>query len=346
MNSYDNIPIENIYYMLCYSWDRLEAKNIVNVSQCGSKNIYDLLSRILVTLLNKLIKKGFYREYKLTYEETQTLKGKINFDDSLKRNSFRNGRAYCCFDEFDRNITHNQIIKATVYNLLRYSDLSKENRENLRIIYKYFEGIKDIKLDNRIFFKAKIHKNNKEYDFILQICRLVYDNLLINEKNGEKKFSDFVRDEKAMALLFENFIRNFYKKELHNVKVYRQDIKWDIEGEKDRYLPKMQTDINIDFGNTLAIMDTKYYKNPFRENYGVKKLKSENLYQIYSYIMNIDKSNYDEIKGALLYPLANDELNLKYNISGYDIHILSVDLSKEWMEIHERLIEIAEKLRE
>ena len=129
--------------MLCYSWDRLEEKDIVNVSQCGSKNIYDLLSRILVTLLNKLIKKGFYREYKLTYEETQTLKGKINFDDSLKRNSFRNGRAYCSFDEFDRNITHNQIIKATVYNLLRYSDLSKENRENLRIIYKYFEGIKD-----------------------------------------------------------------------------------------------------------------------------------------------------------------------------------------------------------
>ena len=43
--------------------------------------------------------------------------------------------------------------------------------------------------------------------------------------------------------------------------------------------------------------------------------------RIYSYIMNIDKSNYDVIKGALLYPLANDELNLKYNISGYDIPV-------------------------
>lgn len=326
--------------MLCYAKNRLKADAIVSVSQQDYKNLYDLFGEILYNELSALIKKGFYREYIIISDETSTLKGKINFDESLKKNSFMNGRAFCTFDEFNYDIVHNQIIKATILSLLKYSDLRKENRENLKKIYKYFHYISNIKVDNRAFERAKIHKNNYHYGFILEICRLIFDNLLINEKTGEKSFKNLIRDEKAMAYIFEDFVRNFYKIELEDVKVYRKAIKWDTKGEVDSYLPIMETDITLEKGEYLAIIDTKYYKEPLAINYNKEKIRINNLYQIYAYVQNIKKDKYKKVVGALLYPLTDGELNLKYNIGGYDFHVFSVDLNKSWREIHSRLLEI------
>lgn len=341
MNNYDKIPIENIYYMLCYAKNRLKANAINKVSQQDYKNLYDLFGEILYNELSSLIKKGFYHEYIPIDDETSTLKGKINFDESLKKNTFMNGRAFCTFDEFTNDIIHNQIIKATLLLLIRYSDLRNENRENLKRIYKYFYYISNIKLDNRAFDKAKIHKNNYNYGFILEICKLIFDNLLINEKTGERSFKELIKDEKAMAYIFEEFVRGFYKKELEDVKVYRRIIKWNTFGEIDSYLPIMETDITLEQGESLAIIDTKYYKEPLAISYNKEKIRINNLYQIYAYVQNIEKYKYKKVVGALLYPLTDDELNLKYNIGGYDFYIFSVDLNKPWREIHNRLLEIS-----
>ncbi len=34
-----------------------------------------------------------------------------------------------------------------------------------------------------------------------------------------------------MAYLFENFVRNFYKRELKGCKVYRENINWDTDDD-------------------------------------------------------------------------------------------------------------------
>ena len=52
MNNYDKIPIENIYYMLCYAKNRLKANAINKVSQQDYKNLYDLFGEILYNELS------------------------------------------------------------------------------------------------------------------------------------------------------------------------------------------------------------------------------------------------------------------------------------------------------
>lgn len=329
--------------MLCYAKNRLSPNEIKKVSQQDYKNLYDLFGEILYNELSSLIKKGFYREYALVQDETFSLKGKVNFDQSLKRNSFMNGRAYCSFDEFSYDIIHNQIIKASLLLLLKYSDLREENRNNLKRIYNYFNYISNIKIDNRAFEKAKIHRNNYHYGFILEICRLIFDNLLIDENIGKKSFRNLIRDEKAMAYIFEEFVRNFYKTELKYSKVYRKLIKWDTVGEVDSYLPVMETDITLEKDDALAIIDTKYYKEPLAVNYNKEKIRINNLYQIYAYVQNIKKDKYKKVVGVLLYPLTGEPLNLKYNICGYDFYVFSIDLNKPWRDIHDRLLQLGER---
>lgn len=341
------IPIRNIYYMLCYAWDRLEEKDIVDVEAIDSTDLYELFTRVIVSDLNYLIKRGFYRQYSDLSEETKCIRGKLNFGKSLKNLSFINGKAFCEHDELNYNILHNQIIKTTMSILLNYKELDNNLKDKLMVLYQYFIDIDEIKLTDTTFSSLKLHKNNIYYSFLLNICELIYRNLLVDEKDGKTKFKDFFEDEKQMAYLFENFVRNFYKRELKNYKVFRENINWDSDDalyQYNKFLPIMQTDITVESNNRKIIIDTKYYKEVLNSNYDSKKVKSDNLYQIFAYLKNNEQKDGLNLKseGILLYPEVVDGISLDYNIQNHKIMIRTINLNNEWKEIHDNLLKIIE----
>lgn len=110
----------------------------------------------------------------------------------------------------------------------------------------YFEAIASIKLTAADFKNIKLNKNNQYYGFVLNICQILYENLLLNEEDGRVLFKDFERDDKAMAYLFENFVRNFYKREYPEFRVWSENIHWDTEDADINFLLIMKTDISIE----------------------------------------------------------------------------------------------------
>ena len=50
-----NIPIQNIYIMLIYSWQKHNEKDIVNVDLEGQTNLQDLFAKILINGINLII---------------------------------------------------------------------------------------------------------------------------------------------------------------------------------------------------------------------------------------------------------------------------------------------------
>lgn len=334
------IPIKNLYYMLCYAWGHLAEKDMADVAREDEKDIKHLLTRILLVKLRSLIKRGFYREYKSYQEETGTLKGRILFQESINTFAFKRGKMHCEFEEMTHDIVHNQVIKSTLFSLLQNQQLDKQLKEEIQQLYPYFAEVAVIKLNLSIFQEVKLHRSNQHYRFVLDICRFLYESLLLKENNGESQFADFERDPKAMARLFEEFVRNFYKKEMPEYKVYRENIYWDAEGENTNYLPLMQTDISLESSDRKIIMDTKYYQNTLTQNLGSQKLISGNLYQLFSYLSNHKKAEGKEIIGMLLYPKTGKELMLAYRIKEFSVKINTVDMNRDWLSIHTRLKEI------
>ncbi|KON87942.1 restriction endonuclease [Sporosarcina globispora] len=334
------IPIKNLYYMLCYAWGHLAEKDMADVAREDEKDIKHLLTRILLVKLRSLIKRGFYREYKSYQEETGTLKGRILFQESINTFSFKKGKMHCEFEEMTHDIVHNQVIKSTLFSLLQNQQLDKQLKEEIQQLYPYFAEVVVIKLNLSIFQDIKLHRSNQYYRFVLDICRFLFESLLLNEDNVESQFADFERDPKAMARLFEEFVRNFYKKEMQQYKVYRENIYWDAEGENTNYLPMMQTDISLENNERKIIIDTKYYQNTLTQNFGSKKLISGNLYQLFSYLSNHRKAEGKETVGMLIYPKTGKELMLAYRIKEFSVKINTVDLNRDWLSIHTRLKEI------
>ncbi|MGI6521364.1 MAG: 5-methylcytosine-specific restriction endonuclease system specificity protein McrC [Fermentimonas sp.] len=338
------IPIQNIYYLLCYAWNKLEEKDIVNVNEIDSTELVDLFAKVLTNSCSRLLKQGLDRYYVEHEDIVMGVKGKFNFTATIKQNILPLSKTVCIYDEFDYNILHNQILKTTIEKLLRTKNLDALIKDELRKVYLKFPPISEIVIRKAMFNQIRLHRNNYHYDFILKVCQIVNENLFIDESKGNYKFKDFTRDEKAMARLFEAFVKNFYKIET-NLSVSSDYIEWQFESdnvEDIEMLPIMRTDITLRSENRKIIIDTKYYKEAFQTRYDKQKINSSNLYQLFSYLNNqvTDSEITRNCEGILLYPSIRDDFMYSYKYKNHKIRVMSINLNQNWQKIETDLSNI------
>ncbi|WP_338792523.1 5-methylcytosine-specific restriction endonuclease system specificity protein McrC [Bernardetia sp. MNP-M8] len=350
------IPIKNIYYLLCYAWNKLDESQRINVSIDDKTELLDLFAKVLITATKVLLKRGIDRDYIENVQEINAVKGKLQVSQTLKQNLLSKQKTVCSFDDFSFNILQNQILLSTIQRLINTRNIDRNLKTELIFLQKKLpQTIEKIELKNSLFSQVKIHRNNRFYGFVMNVCYIIFENTLPSEseKDNEKRdkgsyiFSDFTRDERKMNQLFEAFIRNFYKIEQTKfITVKKEIIKWDFENdlEADTYLPRMETDISLENETEKIIIDAKYYQETMKKNYGKDKIQSTNLYQLFSYLLNQEDGNEKTItaKGILLYPTIEKEYNLSYQFKNHQIQIKTLNLNADWREIEKRLKEIIE----
>lgn len=338
-----SIPIQNIYYLLCYAWNKLDERDILDVPVEDCNKIIDLLAKVLTSAVTHLLKRGLDRDYIEHHEDRSTLRGKVAIYPSLRRNLFVHGRAHCHFDDLHYNILHNQILKTTIRKLILCKALDLDLKDQLVLLYRRLHGIEEINLNLKAFRSVHLHRNNCFYDFTLQICELIYENSLVAEGTGDTIFRDFIQDEGRMRKLFEEFVRNFYRIEQKEFIVGREDICWlaeEVSVGAKAFLPIMRTDISLESKERKIIIDTKFSKDTLQEYFGKKSVKSENLYQLFSYMMNCACKGgvHEHCEGILLYPSVDSTPPLHYRIHGHNVSVLTINLNQDWRGIHRDLL--------
>ena len=339
------IPIENIYYLLCYAWNTLDEKEQVKVSVDDKTDLVDLFAKILINGTRMLLKRGIEKNYVTETLELAGVKGKLELGPTLKSGLFTKQRTICTIDEFSGNILSNQILLSTLYRLIRTKDLDTGLKRQIKPLVWMFDGIQTIELSRRAFSQVRLHRNNRFYAFLIKVCQIIYENTLPTEKPGEWFFVDFLRDERKMNKLFESFLLNFYKRGFPQWYVRSEQLSWQFDvAEKDHaeYLPRMITDISIDTPEQKIIIDAKYYREALATFHGNEKVKSVNLYQLFSYLLNQRSEDPRSwlTRGILIYPTTTQELNLTYKYHQHPIQIKTLNLNMHWKKIEERLNEI------
>jgi 5-methylcytosine-specific restriction enzyme subunit McrC len=208
-----SIPIQNLYHLLTYAWNHLEAAEQVNVTAEPNDGILELLARVLIQGTTSILKRGLARAYMAKQELTGQLRGKLLITESVRQNTFPRARAWCAFDELSYDIEPNRLLKATLYILFTSNDLDGQLAREIRGLY---HRLGDVTLqpvqDLRVFDQVRLNRNTAHYGLLLSICHLVHEQAMLSQQTGERMFRDFVRDEGRMARLFERFVFNFYQR--------------------------------------------------------------------------------------------------------------------------------------
>jgi 5-methylcytosine-specific restriction enzyme subunit McrC len=328
------IPIRNIYYLLCYAWNRLAEKEFCNVATAGVTELADLLARVLITGVHRLSRRGLERGYQEHHDEIVTIRGTADLIETYTRFLERHGRASCRFDELSTDTPQNRIVKAAIRTLAAVKNIDHAHRSQLRHLARRLTDVADVPLSRDVFRSARLHANNRHYGFLVGVAGLIFRSAVPDEKAGGYKFRDFSRDRQEMARLFESFIFTFVRVERPELAVSRDVLEWDASSNDDpelTYLPSMRTDISVRAPERTLIIDAKYYEETLQQYYDRKSIHSANLYQLVAYLKNLEQGEgADRVaEGMLVYPVTSQPIDLTYQIQGHKLRVYTLDLGRD-----------------
>ena len=197
------IPIQNIYYMLSYAFQTLQAENYKDLATENFHNTAELCAAILDKGIGIQLKHGLRRDYVSKSESLSTLQGKLNISESIKTQTMLKKQMICTYDEFSTNIQFNQIIKSTVLLLLK-ANITNSRKKSLRKLLLFFSDVNEIDL-HFVNWNQQYNRSNQSYQMLIGMCYLVYKGLLTTQNNGTTKLMDFY-DRQRLCRLYEKFL--------------------------------------------------------------------------------------------------------------------------------------------
>ena len=284
-----------------------------NLASLKTQNLplLEIFISMFLCELEALVKKGIKSDYVALEENLNFLKGKLNINEQIKRNSIHKERFYVGYSEFLSDIKINRIIKTTLKFLYKKSNSSK-NQQKIRELLFIFDEVSECEDYKNFFAKLVINRQVKHYEQTLLWCKI----FLLNNS-----FTPHKGDDIALALLFdmnalfESYVGNFIKKSFPGT-ILQHSEKHLVEDPKSF---KLRPDIFLE-GKFIA--DTKW-KIISSSN----DISQADLYQLYAY-----GKKHECDKLHLIYPKIDDirQKTIKFR---YDdemwLEILYFDLEKD-----------------
>lgn len=347
------IPIRNLWHMCLYAWNEVPFNSHWTLDAAEDAPTLDaLLASILAGLVQQRLRIGLGRDYVNESQLIRGIRGRIDFGESLKRQAFEHGQAYCEFQQYSANSPKNQIIRSTLVRLVQTGnfgpDQAKANelRHTLRALTRALDGINLVELKPDFIRRQQFGRNDADYRLMLSVCELILLRQMPSEQAEQFPFPAIDRETLVLHNIYERFVANFYRTHLHGWKVIRQkQLNWH-DKSRSPLMPSLRPDLVMEEDATgrLVILDTKFTAQSLVENqWGNQTFDSSHLYQIYAYLRTQEhlSERYQLATGILLYPLVHGkQLSEKIELENHVMRIESVDLTRRWQDIEQRLLEI------
>ena len=319
-----HILIHNIYYMLSYAFQTLNRSDDEDMAPEAFENIHNLFAAILSKGIGVQLKQGLYRTYLNRQENLSTLRGRIVMPGTIQNRLARRQVLTCEYDELSENNLFNQILKTTTLLLIRHGQVQPLFKDALRQKLLFFSNVDTVDPQMIRWGDIRFQRNNQSYRMLLGICQLTLEGLLLTTEKGEQRLAAFL-DDQRMCRLYEKFL---------------------LDDGVSALLPIMQTDITLQKGNHVLIIDAKYYSHTLQSQYDRHTVHSGNLYQIFTYVKNREYAFGDalhSVSGLLLYARTDEAMqpDNTYSMHGSRISVSTLDLNRPFEEIRGRLDGIA-----
>lgn len=303
--------LDNLVFMLSYT-NKLKIKNPDSavISKSANPFIEILISSYANTLLSALLT-NIPHDYEVQNETLRFIKGKIDFRNNIKHNSFNRSKVYCVFDEFKEDSLLNQVFKFVSYALLDISKVA-ETKSKLKNILAIYDEVYLKRITSEIVGKVKLRRGQQVFETPLKLAKLFIDNSSIHMNSGHFESIALLFD---MNELFEEFVFTSLKS-LYGSNVQAQFKKGMLKNLScgNEILPfRKQTRSDIHIKGLTAqpiIMDTKYkiIDSP-------KDISINDIYQMMAYSKVYKAENL-----VLLYPQSKPEL--RHTVGFYEAVIL------------------------
>ena len=270
---------------------------------------------------------GLLREYIEIEDNLKVIKGRLLIEPQLKHNLVQKERLYCRYDEFDKDILINRIIKFTLRMLFRLAH-SQQIRKLVNELLMQFDEISDVPITVKDIESLTLDRTNNRFQAVLDQCRRFmsgFPDVVTGRGNAISLLFDMNR-------LFESWTAAMLKpiaRQLEMKLGLQRPIKYFGYWEGNRNdVFQLQPDITFSKGknNVEIIADAKWkILDDAESKMGISQ---SDLYQIQSYA-----NRYEVSTLKLFYPKQNKLIDRKklviYGKHETELEIVPLDITKQ-----------------
>ena len=326
------IGIPGLLSLACYAMNayRLQDRRLFNFKEHVA--LPDALALALTAAARRAFSRGLLHGYISQEEALHTVRGRIRFDDQIRRRFGAPLPIEIRYDEFTDDILANRLVKAAVGRLARIRLRSGDARRGLAWIAGTLDNISLVEFPPQNVPEVPIDRLNEHYRDVVAMSRLILRHGAFEAGRGNVRASGFLMD---MNAVFQEFV----------TQALRDALGVSADDFRERSLPSLDIGDQVSLRPDLVwrqgtsytfVGDAKY------KNLAANRIPNADLYQLLAYTTALD------LPGGMLIYAEGEAESATYTVrhSGKRLEVAALELSSGLEETLKRVDHLAVRVRE
>ena len=324
------IGIPQLMSLACYAIGRVKFQE-TDFEFPEKVALPDALALALVSAARRAFSRGLLHGYRTEEEALQTVRGRIRFDDQIRRRFGVPLPVEVRYDEFTDDILPNQLVKAAVMRLSGMRLRSHEARRGLGWVAAMLDNVSYVEFPPSDVPEVTFDRLNEHYRGVVTLARLVLRHVAFEVDRGKVRASGFLMD---MNQVFQEFVTVALREELGVPERLFGEGKISTLDEAERV--GLRPDLVWREGRSCVFVGDAKYKN-----IEGGRVPNTDLYQLLAYTTALNLR-----AGLLVYAKGEAEATT-YAVrhSGKRLEVAALDISGTLEEVLERVGELAGKVK-
>ncbi len=196
------LPIDRLLFLLSYAMERGRWRD-VPFDFGERRSLLEAIVPGFVAQVRRALARGVLQGYRVEEEALPTIRGRLRFDDQLRKRYGRFPPAEVRYDDFTEDIDENRLLKAAIARLGRLRLRSATTRRSLRVFDETLGSVRLIEYDPRQLPEITWTRLNDRYRPAVELARLILRATSFDLAHGGVRSSAFLID---MNAVFEDFV--------------------------------------------------------------------------------------------------------------------------------------------
>lgn len=328
------VPVDRVLFLVSYAMDPARWQD--QHSRFGhADSLVEGMAMMLAQETERAVRRGLLQGYRSRDEPTVSVRGRVRFDEQLRRRFGRPLPVEVTYDEYSEDTTLNRVLLAAVWRLSRLPIRSARVRSMIGHCYNILaDRVSLIEFPPAALPSVGWDRLNRHYRVAVELSLMVLRSTSIEVAAGQRTARGFVID---MNVVFEEFIRAALRQALGLTEPAfpagsRSAVVLD-QAQQVRLEPDLSWWVA---GRCLFVGDAKY------KRVNARGIKHPDLYQLLAYTTALDLPS-----GLLIYAAGEAE-RAEHTVvySGKRLRVATVNLSGDATDILADVERIAQSITE
>jgi 5-methylcytosine-specific restriction enzyme subunit McrC len=327
------IPIDRVLFLISYAVDPRRWREELHAFT-PVPSLVEALIPGFVAQVRRAICRGLLPGYRSEEEALPAVRGRIRFEEQLRRRFLRVPPVEVRFDEFTEDIEENRLLKAALAKLGRLHLRSERVRSSLRAFDVAFQAVSSVTYDSRRLPAIDYTRLNQHYRPAVELAKLVLRSVSFELHGDKVEASAFLVD---MNDVFEAFVVVGLREALSlSERSWPRGAvgHWLCLDEADRV--KLEPDLSWwEGGRCTFVGDVKY------KRVKVAGVRHPDLYQLLAYVTATDLR-----AGLLIYAAGEGDPVMHRVVQiAKELHVVALQLAGQPEEILEEVRQVGRHVR-